>query len=190
MDEELTMIELIAKVQAWGRERGLDKTDPLKQYIKLVEEVSELGTAINTGGKAAQEDAIGDIMVVLTMICMQVDCGDIKSCLFRYLKEDLTTDSFADAIAFVSKYAELSNILENFLLCTIHIGDLGFTLLKPDVYFYGANFYIGRILSTLIKISNNLHIQSIDNCYRLAYEEIKDRKGKTIDGVFIKEADL
>lgn len=31
---------------------------------------------------------------------------------------------------------------------------------------------------------------SIEECIDLAYEEIKDRKGKMVDGVFVKEADL
>lgn len=30
----------------------------------------------------------------------------------------------------------------------------------------------------------------IENCIRAAWDEIKDRKGRMIDGVFIKEADL
>ncbi len=31
---------------------------------------------------------------------------------------------------------------------------------------------------------------SADDCLQIAYDEIKDRKGKMIDGVFVKEADL
>lgn len=31
---------------------------------------------------------------------------------------------------------------------------------------------------------------SIEECIEIAYEEIKDRKGKMIDGVFVKESDL
>lgn len=30
----------------------------------------------------------------------------------------------------------------------------------------------------------------IQECLEAAYEEIKDRKGKIVDGVFVKEADL
>ena len=43
---------------------------------------------------------------------------------------------------------------------------------------------------------NNLeHIPKLNNttteeCLALSYEEIKDRKGKLINGVFVKEADL
>jgi NTP pyrophosphatase (non-canonical NTP hydrolase) len=31
---------------------------------------------------------------------------------------------------------------------------------------------------------------SIEACIEMAYDEIKDRKGRMIDGVFVKEADL
>lgn len=30
----------------------------------------------------------------------------------------------------------------------------------------------------------------IENCIKLAYLEIKDRKGRMIDGVFVKESDI
>ena len=31
---------------------------------------------------------------------------------------------------------------------------------------------------------------NIDDCIQIAYDEIKDRKGKMINGVFVKESDL
>jgi hypothetical protein len=31
---------------------------------------------------------------------------------------------------------------------------------------------------------------SLTECLQVAYDDIKDRKGKMIDGVFVKEADL
>jgi len=48
---------------------------------------------------------------------------------------------------------------------------------------------IGDIVVVLINIAarNNL---SMTECIACAYEDIKDRKGKMIDGVFVKEADL
>ena len=48
---------------------------------------------------------------------------------------------------------------------------------------------VGDILVVLIGycMQRNLDIQE---CLASAYEEIKDRKGKVIDGVFVKEADL
>ena len=48
---------------------------------------------------------------------------------------------------------------------------------------------IGDMLVVLINIAerNNL---SIKDCLEKAWSDIKDRKGKMVDGVFVKEADL
>ena len=48
---------------------------------------------------------------------------------------------------------------------------------------------IGDILVVLINIAtrNNL---SLSECLQVAYDDIKDRKGKMVDGVFIKEREM
>ena len=45
------------------------------------------------------------------------------------------------------------------------------------------------MMVVLINIAerNNL---SLTECLEVAYNDIKDRKGKMVDGVFVKEADL
>ncbi|KMK76607.1 MazG-like family protein [Alkalihalobacillus pseudalcaliphilus] len=48
---------------------------------------------------------------------------------------------------------------------------------------------IGDIYVVLTILSTQLGID-IEECIALAYDEIKDRKGRMIDGVFVKEADL
>ncbi len=47
---------------------------------------------------------------------------------------------------------------------------------------------IGDMMVVLINIMvrNNL---TIEECLAVAYEDIKDRKGKMIDGIFVKEGD-
>lgn len=48
---------------------------------------------------------------------------------------------------------------------------------------------IGDMMVVLINIAirNNL---TIEECLKAAYNDIKDRKGRMVDGVFVKEADL
>lgn len=48
---------------------------------------------------------------------------------------------------------------------------------------------IGDVLVVLIGLSMQLGI-SVEECLAIAYNEIKDRKGKLINGVFVKEEDL
>lgn len=48
---------------------------------------------------------------------------------------------------------------------------------------------IGDIYITLVILCTQLGYD-IDDCINLAYEKIKDRKGKTINGIYVKEEDL
>lgn len=48
---------------------------------------------------------------------------------------------------------------------------------------------MGDIFVTLIILCSQLNLDPVECLYE-AYEKIKDRKGKTINGVFIKEEDL
>lgn len=48
---------------------------------------------------------------------------------------------------------------------------------------------MGDVFVTLIILCDQLNLDPIE-CLDMAYEKIKDRKGKTINGVFIKEEDL
>lgn len=48
---------------------------------------------------------------------------------------------------------------------------------------------IGDILVVLIIITKQLGLD-LTQCLSHAYEDIKDRKGKMIDGVFVKEGDV
>ena len=54
-------------IRNWAHERGLyDKGDIKTQYLKLMEEAGELGRAILKNDQLEIEDAIGDMVVVLT----------------------------------------------------------------------------------------------------------------------------
>ncbi len=55
--------------------------------------------------------------------------------------------------------------------------------------FENIELEMGDIFVTLIILCEQLNI-SPQKCLSMAYEKIKDRKGKTINGVFIKEGDL
>lgn len=60
-------------VEDWAKERGLDKLDPSKQMLKLMEEVGELATAIAKNQDISLiEDSLGDTQVVLTILALQL----------------------------------------------------------------------------------------------------------------------
>ena len=62
------------KVIEWANERGLIKQEnATKQFIKLTEEVGELASALLKGDPYETIDAIGDIQVVLIILCEQLN---------------------------------------------------------------------------------------------------------------------
>lgn len=46
---------------------------------------------------------------------------------------------------------------------------------------------IGDCMVVLTILAAQLKHESAEECFSLAYDEIKDRKGRMIDGVFVKE---
>ena len=68
-------------IRDWAEKRGLyDKGDPKTQYLKLVEEVGELGRAILKEDHVEQCDAVGDIVVVLTNLSELIGVS-IEDCI-------------------------------------------------------------------------------------------------------------
>lgn len=98
------MKQLINKIEQWAEDRNLiEGSDAKNQFHKLIQECGELSDSICKQKDAS--DDIGDIFVVLVILCKQL----------------------------------------------------------------GLDF---------------------QQCVEVAYNDIKDRKGKMIDGVFVKESDL
>lgn len=67
------------------------------------------------------------------------------------------------------------------------LGELARAINKNDVE--GQMDGIGDTVVTLICISQQLDLD-FNKCLEYAYNEIKDRKGKMIDGIFVKEEDI
>ena len=94
--------ELIKK---WATDRNVTDGDAKSQMVKLLEEAGELAEGINKNKQELIIDSIGDVYIVLVILCMQLGLD-------------------------------------------------------------------------------------INDCIKAAYEEIKDRKGKLVNGLFVKEEDL
>jgi NTP pyrophosphatase (non-canonical NTP hydrolase) len=68
------MEELIEKVEAWAIDKGIDKSDNWsKQYVKVVEELGELGSAMLKNKEAEEVDGFGDVLVTLIILALQRD---------------------------------------------------------------------------------------------------------------------
>ena len=74
------MTDLIKNIQDWVSDRNLDTQDPRIQMCKTVEELGELANAINKDNKVDAMDGIGDVVVTLICISMQLNV-DFNECL-------------------------------------------------------------------------------------------------------------
>jgi NTP pyrophosphatase (non-canonical NTP hydrolase) len=66
------MEELIEKVQSWAVERNIDNPENWsKQYVKVVEELGELGSAILKSRRVEELDGFGDVLVTIIILALQ-----------------------------------------------------------------------------------------------------------------------
>lgn len=84
-DTNNTFSELITKVNEWAISHGLDKGNPKTQWMKVTEEVGEIRDVFLkpnnfTDPEWSLKDAIGDSMVTLIVLCLQLGY-DVEECL-------------------------------------------------------------------------------------------------------------
>lgn len=103
--EETETEDITELIKKWATDRNVADGDTKSQMVKLLEEAGELAEGINKNKQELIIDSIGDVYVVLVILCMQLGLD-------------------------------------------------------------------------------------INDCIKAAYEEIKDRKGKLVNGLFVKEEDL
>ena len=70
---------LTSKIEKWAEERGLHEADPKAQMLKVTEEIGEIAGAIARNDIDAAEVEIGDGVVTLTILAMQLGL-DINNC--------------------------------------------------------------------------------------------------------------
>ena len=157
-------MELKQKVEQWFVDRGLDKAEPSKQFLKLMEETGELFEGIAKNDEALIKDAIGDIQVVLIGLEMQLENLSDDFELSAQDKDLLNWIQWLGVFAYTMQRSRIEEVREA----------------APALRFSkGALTPIAQSFNT-----------TLDECLEIAYNEIKDRKGKLINGVFVKEEDL
>lgn len=162
----MNSITLEEKVEKWFVERNLHEANPVKQFEKLMEEAGELFEGIAKGKNELIYDALGDIQVVLIGLEQQIRNGAEIEATVQELELLLMVSS-------------LGNLAQKLYKHVFH-KETKQPLIKPDLIMLHSNIHS-------IAIHN---CTTADTCLQIAYDEIKDRKGKMIDGVFVKEEDL
>lgn len=74
------MNELIKSVEQWSVDKGLNKSDSSKQFLKVAEEFGEIGAALARNDEHEFKDAIGDTIVTLIILSQQ-EGTNVQECL-------------------------------------------------------------------------------------------------------------
>mgnify|MGYP002754168186 CR=1 FL=1 len=157
--------KLITNVQQWSIDRGLDKADSKKQLLKLYEEFGELASGLAKGNKEVVKDSIGDVVVVLIILAQQKGLEKISD--FNIICNHLQPSDL------------MPQASETIGLISLRVRRTKDEIEEPIV----------RLISYLRTIARYENLK-FEDCLSQAWNEIKDRKGKLIDGVWVKEEDL
>lgn len=106
-------------------------------------------------------------------------------------------DGIAELIDKVNDWADERNLKQadpkiQWMRVTEEVGEIRDVLLKPTKFTEpqaALKDAIGDTLVTIIVLAHQLDLD-VTECLGIAYEEIKNRKGKMINGTFVKESDL
>ena len=108
-----------------------------------------------------------------------------------------TDNTFSDLIIKINHWADKRNLKQadpkiQWMRITEEVGEIRDVLLKPTKFTEpqaALKDAIGDTLVTIIVLAHQLDLD-VTECLGIAYEEIKNRKGKMINGTFVKEDDL
>lgn len=161
-------------VKQWAVDRNLIKgSTPEAQCIKLIEEYGELARGIAKKDEALIKDSIGDTLVVCIILAAQ-----------------LGSDNFnIDKLIFERSEVNSANVREKLVMNgATELGAISYfiNVTNRDIDRCVGNIY--ALCDTLAEIAY-LYKWSLADCLIAAYNEIKDRKGRMVDGIFIKEGD-
>ena len=159
-------------VRSWANKRGFIKGGCVTtQRIKFFEELGELCGGILKNKIEVIKDSIGDCIVVA------INFMAINDCKF----EDYLTEKVFYAVKHV---LEQDVNIKKYTSLLIGSSDL---MVSDDCEMY--NSYVIDVCMFLACIAYHYNLTLIE-CLDFSYNEIKNRKGKTIDGNFVKADDL
>lgn len=157
----------LENVKKWFIDRDLENGGRLdKQSLKLSEEFGELCAGYLKKNEQLTKDSIGDCAVVIVGLALLI-------------KEDVNQ---------IFKISENDrDVMTCFSFLSRNISDF-----QINQDFFSKDFCKLSLIRTIrwLKSISTALGYDFDECFELAYQEIKDRKGRWIDGTFVKEEDL
>lgn len=149
------------KIEFWAETRGLNNPEfAERQCSKVMEEVGEFAGNL-VRGKCVKDD-IGDIFVTVVILAKQ------KNIQVDFGKKELTDD------VYLGEPIRIYSLIGSLVSC------------KSDIQFKSISSLLMKELLTFCILNDIYFVE----CIKIAWNEIKSRKGKMVNGTFIKEADL
>jgi len=156
----MKVTEYQEKIEFWAEARGLNRPEFAQRQCSKVME--EVGEfAGNLVRGNCVKDDIGDIFVTIVILAKQ------KNIQVDFSKNELSKVYLGDPIKIYSLVGLLVSC-------------------KSDIQFKNISTVLVRELMSFCVLSNICFIE----CIKIAWNEIKTRRGKMVNGTFIKEADL
>ena len=153
------MNELIQKIEQWATDRNIIKGS--KPIDQAMKLFSEFGELADNVGKGRDcRDDVGDCAVVLIIMCRQLGIPTIDS-----IQKDNDNYSIKEYVTWAGYW-----------MCSWVSGGMS------------NSEELGFIFSNLINIAQ-LSNYTLEECVQVAYDDIKERRGVLVNGVFIKESD-
>lgn len=157
-------------IRGWAADRNLiEGSKPVNQFDKLFEENGENAGHSARGKLDLVPDDLGDMFVVITILAAQLGLNVPLAKAQTYEGSDTLCSTIR-----LSLYAELGHLV---------------VLVDKRCLDSDIEFSLGEVAYLLRRQAQDLGT-TLEACVDNAWNEIKDRKGRMIDGVFVKEADL
>lgn len=157
----MTLQQVTALIVGWAQDRNLIEGSTVqKQYLKLGEELGETYEAINAVDYAGIHDGLGDLYVVATIMAAQLGSS--------ILQPDGVADTTTTSVPG-------------------DVGLIGGALARgkdPMPHIWALRKHLEGAANDTFPLQGGLL-----GCVLGAWEEIKDRKGRMVDGVFVKEGE-
>lgn len=168
-------------VRDWAEARNLIAgATPQAQFTKLIEEISEFTRGIDEDNADEIYDGLGDSIVVMTVLAAQHGLG-LEECIA--VLDEFMDDANARG-GLLCKTQSVDNLLHSLFN---EVGSLATGISKKNLTLVKTG--LGGAYRIVEAIAARFDATAED-VFAASYNVIKDRKGRMIDGVFVKEADL
>lgn len=157
---------VLTNVEAWAKERGIAGGDGIGQEYKLAEELGEVASAVAKNNRTALIDGVGDMLVVLTVWSLQTSRSVYYDRRWTYAYRGIVGQYISPREAFTTLFGAVNTVMVN-----------------------GRNSTVAQVkaVNEALMLLAGCYELALVECLEAAYEEIKNRKGKTANGIFIKE---